>query len=80
MLSSNRGHIVTVASVAGLFGSSNMIDYCSSKFAAVGFDESLRAELYSRKVTGVKTTVVCPYHIDTGMFDGAHMRSVYIFH
>ncbi|KAF2367037.1 Short-chain dehydrogenase/reductase SDR [Trinorchestia longiramus] len=45
MLDSNSGHVVTVASVAGKIGVNKLIDYCSSKFAAVGFDESLRAEL-----------------------------------
>ncbi len=39
------GHIVTMASLAGLNGTDRLVDYCSSKFAAVGFDESLRTEL-----------------------------------
>ncbi len=41
MLEHNHGHIVTIASGAGLIGVSNLIDYCSSKFAAVGLHESL---------------------------------------
>ena len=45
MLSSNRGHVVTVASMAGKIGVNKLTDYCASKFAAVGFDESLRVEL-----------------------------------
>lgn len=74
MLAKNRGHIVTIASSAGLFGINGLVDYCASKFAAVGFDESLRAELYASKKTGVHTTVVCPTYIDTGMFDGVKVR------
>uniref|UniRef100_A0A0P5HEA1 Short-chain dehydrogenase/reductase 3 n=1 Tax=Daphnia magna TaxID=35525 RepID=A0A0P5HEA1_9CRUS len=45
MIMQDSGHIVTVASLAGLTGSDRLVDYCSSKFAAVGFDEALRTEL-----------------------------------
>ena len=45
MIQQDRGHIVTVASLAGLNGINRLVDYCASKFAAVGFDESLRTEL-----------------------------------
>jgi all-trans-retinol dehydrogenase (NAD+) len=45
MLERDSGHLVTVASAAGLAGTAKLTDYCSSKFAAVGFDESLRLEL-----------------------------------
>uniref|UniRef100_A0A0K0DMB4 Retinol dehydrogenase 10-like n=1 Tax=Angiostrongylus cantonensis TaxID=6313 RepID=A0A0K0DMB4_ANGCA len=51
------------------------VDYCASKHGAVGFHESLTAELDARGSTGVKTTVVCPYYIDTGMFDGVETKS-----
>lgn len=74
MISRNHGHIVTVASSAGLVGVSGLADYCSSKFAAVGFEESLRFELDSLGKDGVHTTVVCPYLISTGMFDGCSVR------
>ena len=36
-------------------------------------DESIRAELKKNKST-VKTTVVCPYYINTGMFEGVKTR------
>lgn len=45
MIENNHGHIVTIASMGGHVGIHKMIDYCSSKFAAVGFDEALRVEL-----------------------------------
>jgi len=70
MLERNHGHVVTIASLAGIFGVTGLADYCASKFAAVGFDESLRMELVSLGKTGVHTTVICPYYISTGMFDG----------
>ena len=70
MIENNHGHIVSVASIAGLFGTPGLCDYCASKFAVVGFDESLRNELLHTGKTGVKTTLVCPYYINTGMFKG----------
>jgi all-trans-retinol dehydrogenase (NAD+) len=73
MIARNAGHVVTVASSAGWVGVSRLSDYSASKWAAVGFDESLRMEL-RQSAPGVKTTVVCPFFIDTGMFDGAKTR------
>lgn len=45
MMEKNRGHIVSIASLAGHIGVPKLVDYCASKFAAVGFDEALRMEL-----------------------------------
>ena len=73
MVDRGRGTVVTVASAAGLVGVAKQSDYSASKFAAVGFNESLRAELRNGR-TGVSTLVVCPYYIDTGMFDGVRTR------
>ena len=71
MIEKNHGHLVTIASMAGKFGSAGLCDYCASKFAVVGFDESVRNDLVRLKKNGVKTTVVCPFYINTGMFKGA---------
>jgi all-trans-retinol dehydrogenase (NAD+) len=73
MIAQGRGHVVTIASAAGLGGTSRLTDYCASKFAAVGFDESLRLEL-RRLGHPIRTTVVCPWYIDTGMFRGVRTR------
>jgi all-trans-retinol dehydrogenase (NAD+) len=73
MKTRGSGHIVTVASAAGLIGTARETDYAASKFAAVGFNEALRQEL-RRSGSGVRTTVVCPYYIDTGMFKGVKTR------
>jgi all-trans-retinol dehydrogenase (NAD+) len=71
MIVNKKGHIVNIASLAGHSGTHKLVDYCSSKFAAVGLDEALKVEL---KVQGhsdyIITTVVCPYYISTGMFAG----------
>jgi all-trans-retinol dehydrogenase (NAD+) len=71
MIQRNSGHIVTIASAAGLIGVRGLTDYCASKFAAVGFNESIRMEL---RRTGIRTTVICPFFIDTGMFSGVKTR------
>lgn len=70
MIEAKNGHIVTVASMAGYVGINKLVDYCGSKFAAVGFDEALRVELEAMGASGVRTTVISPYFIkSTGMFD-----------
>jgi all-trans-retinol dehydrogenase (NAD+) len=73
MLRRDRGHVVTMASAAGLVGVAKQTDYSASKHAAVGFMESLRSEL-RRDGAKVSTTTVCPFYIDTGMFAGARSR------
>ena len=73
MIERQRGHIVTLASAAGLVGVVRQTDYSASKHAAVGFAESLRFEL-RRFSPQVKSTLVCPFYINTGMFDGARSR------
>ena len=70
MIARGQGHVVTIASAAGLVGVARQTDYSASKWAAVGFDESLRSEL-RRTAPALRTTVVCPFYINTGMFDGA---------
>lgn len=69
----NHGLIVTVASAAGLVGVARQSDYAASKFAAVGFSESLRNELRAEG-SRVSTLTVCPYYIDTGMFAGVQTK------
>ncbi|MDR1099431.1 MAG: SDR family oxidoreductase [Treponema sp.] len=73
MLERNSGHIVNIASAAGIIGVMGLADYSASKFAVFGFNESLRTELRRQK-SAVRTTVVCPFFIDTGMFRGVKTR------
>jgi len=73
MVETNSGHIVTVASAGGIVGSSGLVDYSASKFAAFGFDEALRAELHKERLN-IHTTVVCPYFIKGEMFAGVRTR------
>ena len=74
MIAKNHGYIITIASSAGLFGVSGLMDYCGSKFGAVGIHEALVNELHAGHLDGIHTTVVCPYFINTGMFDGVKTR------
>ena len=71
MIKNKRGHIVTVASIVGIVAAPAIADYAASKFGAVGLDESLRYELRGQGLNSfIKTTCICPYLINTGMFDG----------
>lgn len=73
MIERKAGHVVTIASASALIGVAKLSDYAASKWAAMGFDESLRAELH-KTAPGVLTTIVCPFYIDTGMFRGVRTR------
>lgn len=66
MLDQKSGHIVNVASVAASIGIPGMATYCASKFAILGFSESLFHEL---KGTGVGITVVSPIMVRTNFFN-----------
>jgi all-trans-retinol dehydrogenase (NAD+) len=67
----HRG-IVVMGSVAGFVGTARMTDYNSSKAAANIFAEALSAELaeLSTGNVGIHVTLVCPYLVSTGMFQG----------
>ena len=58
--------------MAGITSAPGLSDYNASKFGAVGLDEAVRLELIKNGHSGyIKTTCICPYLIDTGMFEGA---------
>merc|ERR1719481_763062 len=77
MLDQKQGHLVNVASLAGHSGTNKLVDYCSSKFAAVGLDEALRVELFTQGHSEyIKTSCVCPYYISTGMFSGVYSKVI----
>lgn len=63
--------VVNIASAAGLVSNPKMSVYCGSKWAAVGWSDSVRLELEQAGHGHVKVTTVCPSYISTGMFDGA---------
>ncbi len=63
--------LVTIASSAGLVANPRMAAYAGSKWAAVGWSDSVRLELEQAGHHHIRVTTVCPTYIDTGMFDGA---------
>jgi all-trans-retinol dehydrogenase (NAD+) len=68
MLSLNRGHIISMSSMAGITGTPNLVPYCSSKFAIKGLMDALFLELRaSYPDTTVKTTTIHPFVVDTGL-------------
>lgn len=71
----HRGHIVNIASAAGLLSNPRMSVYVASKWAITGWSDSLRIELEQAK-SPIKVTTVMPYYINTGMFDGVRSRII----
>lgn len=74
MLCRNKGHICNIASAGGMLGNPKMSVYGASKWAVIGWSESMRIELQEQK-SNVKVTTVAPYFISTGMFKG--VRSIF---
>jgi len=64
MFERRRGHIVNVASVAGLWGAPYITAYSAAKHAMVGLTRSLAAEVGPR---GVAVNAVCPGFTETDM-------------
>lgn len=65
MVQRRSGHIVNIASMAGLLPVPHNTVYSASKHAVVGFSRSLRLELGDH---GVGVSVVCPGFVRAGMF------------
>lgn len=70
MYERGHGHIINIASAAGLTPNRNMSVYAASKWAMLGWSESLRLECEALKGKDLHVTTVCPSFISTGMFDG----------
>ncbi|UNI19378.1 hypothetical protein JDV02_005563 [Purpureocillium takamizusanense] len=66
MIQVNKGHVVTVASLASFIALANAADYSATKAAALAFHESLACELkHFYKADSVLTTVVHPNFVRT---------------
>lgn len=67
--------VLCVSSIAGLKGLPEFAAYCASKFAVVGFCESVHHELKRR---GIHLSVICPPAVDTPMVQNlAHRPALY---
>lgn len=73
MKKAGKGHICNIASAAGMLPMPKLSIYTASKWACLGWSDSLRIELQLEK-SPVKVTSVAPYFINTGMFDGIHSK------
>jgi NADP-dependent 3-hydroxy acid dehydrogenase YdfG len=67
-----RGAIVNVASLAGRRGFTPLGGYCATKFALVGLNEALRAELYD---ANIHVGIVMPGAVDTPMVHAVDQAS-----
>ena len=69
--SAQECRLVNLASAAGFTPNPRMAAYAGSKWAVIGWSDSVRLELKQAGIDHVKVTTVCPYYVNTGMFDGA---------
>ncbi|MEZ5024376.1 MAG: SDR family oxidoreductase [Chitinophagales bacterium] len=69
MMRQGSGHIINISSASAFIGNPKMSVYAGSKWAVLGWSESLRLEL-EQEPGDLHVTTICPSYIDTGMFDG----------
>lgn len=65
------GHVVNLASLAAYVAAADMPVYCTSKYAVLGFSESLRADMARH---GIGVTAICPGVINTNIIKGTIME------
>ena len=75
MKEAGHGHIVNIASIAGLIASAKSSVYSATKFAVIGFSNALRLELADSKVY---VTTINPGPIATSFFDKADPSGEYL--
>lgn len=72
MIESRRPkRILNIASAAGTLANPHMSVYAASKWAMIGWSDSVRLELVREGHRHVAVTTFCPSYVSTGMFDGA---------
>ncbi|GAB1313185.1 A retinal short-chain dehydrogenase/reductase [Madurella fahalii] len=70
MIQLNKGHIVTVASIASFVALATAADYSATKAGALAFHESLTSEIkHQYKAPNVLTSVVHPNFVKTPLLD-----------
>jgi NAD(P)-dependent dehydrogenase (short-subunit alcohol dehydrogenase family) len=72
MVARGSGHVVNVASMAGLVGAPGMSAYSLTKFGIVGYSEALRLEAAEH---GIEVTVVCPGYVRTNLHRATRYRN-----
>ena len=71
LLSRSHGRVVNIASASAIVALPLAASYAATKWAVLGFSESLREELKQAGHGHVRVSAVCPSYISTGLFDGA---------
>ena len=71
LIAGTDGHVVNVASASAFIGLPFGATYASSKWAVLGFSESLALELGLQGHGHVHVTAICPSYVPPGLFDGA---------
>ena len=66
-----EARLLNVASASGMLSVPKMSVYTASKWAVIGWSDSVRLELRDAGHDHVKVTTLIPSYIKTGMFDGA---------
>jgi len=70
LLNQTEAHVVNIASASAMIPLPLGATYASSKWAVLGFTDSLREELVQTGQGHVRVTAICPSYIRTGMFEG----------
>ncbi|CAJ0546990.1 Ff.00g016170.m01.CDS01 [Fusarium sp. VM40] len=71
MIQLNKGHVITVASIASFVALATAADYSATKAGALAFHESLASEIkHFYKAPNVLTTVVHPNFVKTPLVEG----------
>jgi len=70
LIQSKKSWLVNISSASAFVGLPYGSSYAASKWAVLGFSESLRLEMKERGFKNITVTTVCPSYISTGMFDG----------
>lgn len=73
MAARGQGHIINIASLAGLVPFPTNSPYAAAKHAVVGLSMSLRAEAAD---LGVKVSVVCPGFIESNIYQASEVVNV----
>ncbi len=73
MAAKNEGHVINIASAAGLFSIPGLSVYSASKHAVVGLTDAVRMEMKKKGKSGVRFTTICPSFINTALVTGVTM-------
>lgn len=75
MMSAKKGHVINIASQGGKMATPKSSIYSATKFAVIGFSNSLRLEM---KPFNVRVTTVNPGPIKTSFFDKTDPEGLYL--